>query len=45
MNEEEKITNQGFDTEFANAVDLIAQVRRGVLLRARSHLQMTTMYM
>ena len=33
MNEEEKITNQGFDTEFANAVDLIAQVRRGAVVK------------
>ncbi|MBQ1744417.1 MAG: S1 RNA-binding domain-containing protein, partial [Clostridiales bacterium] len=33
MNEEEKITNQGFDTEFANAVDSIAQVRRGAVVK------------
>ncbi len=33
MNEEEKITNQGIDTEFANAVDSISQVRRGAVVK------------
>ena len=33
MNEEEKITNQGFDTEFADAVDSIQQVRRGAVVK------------
>ncbi len=42
MNEEEKITNQGFDTEFANAVDLIAQVRRGAVDKAiADHVEVT----